>query len=196
MGRTRLPSGRVAPDACENAPSASLENGPAASCEGGTSALPANGSSDPRANRSSGVRENRLFASREKGASEPRANRSSDSCERENGSSASNPAITSSTRRASATLVAKTDTQSSERHAGTTPRVLTSPRVGFKPTRSLNAAGTRPEPAVSVPSAKLTSPYATASAEPELEPPPTNAASNADGHAPYGERVPTRPVAN
>ncbi len=35
----------------------------------------------------------------------------------------------------------------------------------------LNAAGTRPEPAVSVPSAKATSPAATATAEPELEPP-------------------------
>ena len=35
----------------------------------------------------------------------------------------------------------------------------------------LNAAGTRPEPAVSVPSAKETSPAATATAEPELEPP-------------------------
>jgi hypothetical protein len=35
----------------------------------------------------------------------------------------------------------------------------------------LKAAGTRPDPAVSVPSAKLTSPAATAAAEPELEPP-------------------------
>ena len=35
----------------------------------------------------------------------------------------------------------------------------------------LNAAGTRPEPAVSVPSEKRTSPAATATAEPELEPP-------------------------
>ena len=49
---------------------------------------------------------------------------------------------------------AKIDTQSSERQAGTTPAVLSSPRVGFRPTRLLNAAGTRPEPAVSVPSAE------------------------------------------
>ena len=35
----------------------------------------------------------------------------------------------------------------------------------------LNAAGTRPEPAVSVPSAKDTRPAATATAEPELDPP-------------------------
>ena len=35
------------------------------------------------------------------------------------------------------------------------------------------SAGTRPDPAVSVPRAKLTSPAATATAEPELEPPET-----------------------
>ncbi len=35
----------------------------------------------------------------------------------------------------------------------------------------LKAAGTRPEPAVSVPRAKSTMPSATAVAEPELEPP-------------------------
>ena len=71
----------------------------------------------------------------------------------------------------SAAVRAKIETQSSERHAGTTPRVLSSPRVGLRPTMLLNAAGTRPEPAVSVPRLKLTSPAATATAEPELEPP-------------------------
>jgi hypothetical protein len=35
----------------------------------------------------------------------------------------------------------------------------------------LKPAGTRPEPAVSVPSAKGTRPRATATAEPELDPP-------------------------
>ncbi len=45
------------------------------------------------------------------------------------------------------------------------------PLVGFNPTMLLNAAGTRPDPAVSVPSAKLTRPAATATAEPALEPP-------------------------
>ena len=39
------------------------------------------------------------------------------------------------------------------------------------PTMPFSAAGTRPEPAVSVPRAKSTSPAATATAEPELEPP-------------------------
>ena len=42
----------------------------------------------------------------------------------------------------------------------------------------LNAAGTRPDPAVSVPKAKLTSPAATATAEPELDPPGIIDASN------------------
>ena len=49
----------------------------------------------------------------------------------------------------------------------------TSPRLGFSPTILLKAAGTRPEPAVSVPSAKLHNPAATATAEPELDPPGT-----------------------
>ena len=69
---------------------------------------------------------------------------------------------------ASSQLSAKIDTQSSERQAGTTPRLLRWPRLGFSPTMLLSAAGTRPEPAVSVPSAKLTRPEATATAEPEL----------------------------
>jgi len=49
---------------------------------------------------------------------------------------------------------------------------------------------------VSVPSAKLTSPRGTATAEPELEPPGTMRASN--GFVGTGNRVrtPTRPVAN
>ncbi len=40
-------------------------------------------------------------------------------------------------------------------------------------------AGTRPEPAVSVPSASGTSPAATATAEPELDPPGMTFGSNA-----------------
>ena len=60
----------------------------------------------------------------------------------------------------------------------------------------LKAAGTRPEPAVSVPRAKSTMPSATATAEPELEPPLMRDGSWALRTAPYGERVPTRPVAN
>lgn len=65
------------------------------------------------------------------------------------------------------------DGQSSDRQAGTTPLMLSSPRLGFNPTVLVKAAGTRPEPAVSVPRAKLSSPLATATADPELEPPGT-----------------------
>ena len=71
----------------------------------------------------------------------------------------------------------KIETQSRLRQAGRTPRVGIMPRVGFKPTMLLSAAGTRPEPAVSVPRAKLTSPSATATAEPEDEPPGTRVGS-------------------
>ena len=71
----------------------------------------------------------------------------------------------------SSVVSAKIETQSSERQAGTTPAVETSPRLGLRPTMLLSPAGTRPEPAVSVPSASGTSPAATATAEPELDPP-------------------------
>ena len=76
------------------------------------------------------------------------------------------------------------ETQSSERAAGTTPSVDKTPGVGFRPTILLQPAGTRPEPAVSVPSAKLTSPDATATAEPELEPPEMYSLLKTFRHAP------------
>src|SRR5258708_647012 len=88
------------------------------------------------------------------------------------------------------------ETQSRVRHAGTTPWVLSTPRVGFSPIRLLNIAGTRPEPAVSVPNEKHTSPLATATAEPELEPPDMYLLSKTLEHIPYGVLVPTSPVAN
>ena len=72
-----------------------------------------------------------------------------------------------------ATLRARIDTQSNDGQAGNTPRVLTKPRVGLIPTSPLNAAGTRPLPAVSVASANGTTPAATATALPELLPPLT-----------------------
>ena len=74
-------------------------------------------------------------------------------------------------RAASSQVNASIDTASSVREAGTTPRGLNRPQVGFKPMILLKAAGMRPEPAVSVPSEKLASPSATATAEPELDPP-------------------------
>src|SRR5262249_58206832 len=81
-------------------------------------------------------------------------------------------------------------------HAGTTRSVLTTPSVGLIPTMPCRPAGTRPEPAVSVPIAMSASPVATATAEPALDPPLMNSGLRLSGTAPYGERVPTRPVAN
>ena len=49
---------------------------------------------------------------------------------------------------------------------------------------------------MSVPIAMSASPVATATADPELEPPLMNSGRRLSGTAPYGERVPTRPVAN
>ena len=72
-----------------------------------------------------------------------------------------------------ATVRAKIDTQSTLCAAGTTPRALIRPCEGLSPTMLLSPAGTRPEPAVSVPSAKSTWPLATTYAEPELDPPDT-----------------------
>jgi len=103
---------------------------------------------------------------------------------RDQGSSGSGPASTSSTVSASATEELNTDTQSSERQAATTPLVETSPRVGLSPTMPFIAAGTRPDPAVSVPSANGTRPAATATALPELEPPDTRSPPNTLSHAP------------
>ena len=86
--------------------------------------------------------------------------------------------MAASAAQASSTVSANTETQSSVRQAGTTPAVETSPRLGFRPTMLLSPAGTRPEPAVSVPSASGTRPAATATAEPELDPPGISAGSN------------------
>ena len=64
------------------------------------------------------------------------------------------------------------------------------------PTIPPNAAGTRPDPAVSVPIPMSAMPSATATAEPELDPPDTRSGSVACRTAPYGLRTPTSPVAN
>ena len=70
------------------------------------------------------------------------------------------------------------------------------PSVGFNPISSLKAAGTRPDPAVSVPREKATNPFATATADPLLEPPGRYASSKGFFGAGYGVRIPTSPVAN
>src|SRR5207237_6369125 len=100
------------------------------------------------------------------------------------------------TSAASSAVRAKIETQSRDRHAGTTPSVLSRPGVGLRPMMLLQPAGTRPEPAVSLPRAKLTIPAATATADPELDPPEIYAASNTLLQAPYGLRSPASPVAN
>ena len=69
---------------------------------------------------------------------------------------------------ASSAVSANIDTQSNVRHAGTT--LIGQCRAGTAQ-RCRSRRWTRPDPAVSVPSAKLTKPCATAAAEPELEPP-------------------------
>ena len=53
---------------------------------------------------------------------------------------------------------------------GIIPCLLISPTVGLRPTIPLTEAGQEIEPFVSVPTAILTRPEATATAEPELEP--------------------------
>src|SRR5690349_20126276 len=96
----------------------------------------------------------------------------------------SKPAACCRTVSASPAETAKIDTQSWDWQAGSTPTVLTSPLVGLIPTMLLKAAGTRPEPAVSVPSAKETSPAPTATPDPELDPPETEAESKTEEQMP------------
>ena len=54
-----------------------------------------------------------------------------------------------------------------------TPLVLSRPRLGFRPQSLLNIAGTRPDPAVSVPKENVANPSESETAEPALEPPGT-----------------------
>ena len=91
---------------------------------------------------------------------------------------------------------ANTEIVSSDWQAGTMPMAEMAPTVGFSPTMLPNAAGTRPEPAVSVPRAISTIPAATATPDPDEDPPGTCAALNTLRGVPYGLRTPTRPVAN
>src|SRR4051794_36559172 len=97
---------------------------------------------------------------------------------------------------ASRQVNAMTVTQSIDWQAGTSPAALIRPRVGLCPTMLLNIAGTRPLPAVSVATATGTMFVATATADPLLDPPEIRSRPNTLRHAPYGDRTPTRPVAN
>src|SRR5690606_37410302 len=64
------------------------------------------------------------------------------------GSVADGPATTAITRAASDVVGAKIETVSYEGDAGMTPSSGRRPRVGLRPMTPLNAAGTRPDPAV------------------------------------------------
>jgi hypothetical protein len=77
------------------------------------------------------------------------------------------------TRSTMSTSRANGPTQSSEDSAGRTPRRLTAPKLGLKPTTPQHAAGTRTEPPVSVPIAATAAPLATAAADPLDDPPGT-----------------------
>jgi hypothetical protein len=67
--------------------------------------------------------------------------------------------------------VASGPTLSSDGASAWTPPRSTRAAVGLKPATPQNAAGTRIDPDVSVPMAHGTTPCATATAEPEEEPP-------------------------
>ena len=87
-------------------------------------------------------------------------------------------------------------TQSIDLHAGTTPLQEIRPLLGLNPTMPLSAAGTLPEPAVSVPNANAARPVATAIAEPEEDPPLISSGRSGWVVIPKGDLVPTNPVAN
>jgi hypothetical protein len=70
---------------------------------------------------------------------------------REYGSLSSYPLMSSATYSASAALRLKIVFESTDLTAGNVRLLLSSPGVGLYPTMSLKPAGTRPEPAVSVP---------------------------------------------
>ena len=91
---------------------------------------------------------------------------------------------------------AKMETQSKDLQAGTTPLHEKTPLVGFNPIRLFNAAGTLPDPAVSVPRESGTIPRPTTEADPADEPPLTYLSLKTQLVIPYGDLVPTKPVAN
>ena len=81
-------------------------------------------------------------------------------------------------------MVASGPTLSIEGASATTPPRSTRASDGLKPAIPQNAAGTRIEPDVSVPIAQGTTPAATATAEPEDEPPGARAGSSGFGGVP------------
>ena len=72
----------------------------------------------------------------------------------------------------------------------------TRPYVGLRPTTPQNAAGSRMLPPVSLPSASVASPAATAAAEPPLLPPGTRSRSHGLRVGPNAEFSVLLPIAN
>ena len=92
---------------------------------------------------------------------------------------------TASTRAVSTVVRANHDTQSKLRDAAHDPAGADESAGRLQPDDPVEAAGTRPDPAVSVPSADgRPLPVATATAEPELEPPEMCSGSTALRHMP------------
>src|SRR5574341_1308372 len=89
----------------------------------------------------------------------------------EDASKESCPEIACRASAASSTQRASGPTWSSDQLKGMTPRRLTRPKVGFRPTMPQSEAGMRMLPPVSVPRAAKHWPEATEAPEPEEEPP-------------------------
>src|SRR5699024_7061143 len=80
------------------------------------------------------------------------------------------PAITSKATDRRPRSAANKPTVSKAGERGNTPSTGTAPKLGLKPRTPWQAAGTRTDPAVSVPRAKGTASAATIAADPELDP--------------------------
>src|SRR5437762_3982538 len=97
---------------------------------------------------------------------------------------------------ASRTSRVNVPTWSSEDANAISPYREMRPYVGFSPTTPHSEAGWRTLPPVSVPSAHVAMPEATAAAEPLDEPPGTRSRSHGFRVTPYAEFSPDEPMAN
>src|SRR5262249_29141702 len=111
-------------------------------------------------------------------------------------SSASCPAIASSTMATSATSRPSGPTWSRDDAYAMTPYRDTRPYVGLSPTTPQKAAGSRTDPPVSVPSAAWHSRAAPATPEPPEDPPGPRAGSHGFRVTPSAEFSVDEPIAN
>src|ERR1700741_1940283 len=88
---------------------------------------------------------------------------------------------------------ARGPTQSRVELCGWPPARLTLAKEGFRPATPQHAAGRRIEPPVSLPSAKSTSPAATATADPLEDPPGTRPGARGLTGVPAQRLMPVRP---